>query len=380
MKIILGSKSKSRSKILEEMGIEFGVMSADIDEKAIRLEDPKELVLALAKAKAEALKGRIAEPALLITSDQVVVCQGRILEKPETAAEARAFLEGYNLYPAETVTSVVVTNLETGKQVETVDVVKVFFKSFSDIEIDALIAEGDLFHYAGGFNEQWTKHIEKIEGARDSVKGLPKDLTRQLMNEVQFDEYPMIAEEAVDVLNAEGKVIGTMSREEAERDNHITQNVLIFIFDSRGKMWVQLRPRTKRHFPGIWDVSVCGGIVSGETPEQAASRETTEEMGMVVDLEYVETFANVFMDDKNQQLQRLSHIFVGSSDQVPKISEEVDEFKSWQPHELRAHVLSNPNLYVPSFLIELDKAVDGYQKRVVRLPKTHFSSTVPQLR
>uniref|UniRef100_A0A2P2KVP8 Maf-like protein DDB_G0281937 n=1 Tax=Rhizophora mucronata TaxID=61149 RepID=A0A2P2KVP8_RHIMU len=51
MQLILGSSSKARQKILAEMGYEFTVMTADIDEKCIRKEKPEELVMALAEAK-----------------------------------------------------------------------------------------------------------------------------------------------------------------------------------------------------------------------------------------------------------------------------------------------------------------------------------------
>ena len=187
MKIILGSKSKGRKKMLEEMGIEFEVVAADIDEKAVRFDDPKELVLALAKAKADALRLKISEPAILITSDQVVTWQGKIREKPEDEKEAKEFLHGYNLRPAETVTAVVVTNLETGKQMEEVDVAKVYFSPFSENEINDIVSEGQVFHVAGGFivdGEKWADHIKKIKGTRDSVMGLPKDITRRLIQEV----------------------------------------------------------------------------------------------------------------------------------------------------------------------------------------------------
>ncbi|KAL0432417.1 UNVERIFIED_CONTAM: 7-methyl-GTP pyrophosphatase [Sesamum latifolium] len=50
-KIILGSSSVARKKILADMGFEFTTMSADIDEKAIRKEKPEDLVMALAEAK-----------------------------------------------------------------------------------------------------------------------------------------------------------------------------------------------------------------------------------------------------------------------------------------------------------------------------------------
>lgn len=187
MKVILGSQSKGRRKMLTEMRVGFEIMPADIDERAIRHSDPKELVIVLARAKAEALKLKIFEPVLLITSDQVVVCQGRILEKPLTDSEARNFLLGYNTKPAETVTGVVVSNLENGKVAEGVDVAKVYFKPFSNNEINELIAGKEVFNYAGGFTidgDKWFSHVKRIEGSPDSVLGLPKKLTKRLIHKV----------------------------------------------------------------------------------------------------------------------------------------------------------------------------------------------------
>lgn len=187
MKIILGSQSKGRKKMLEEMGYEFEVMSADIDEKAIRFENPRELTLTLARAKAEALKSKISEPAILITADGVVICNGRILEKPENEKQAKEFLRGYATFSAKVVTAIVVTNVKTSKQAEGIDSAKVYFTQFSEEEIDGLIQKGDVFRLAGAFDVEgyiWESHLKKIEGARDSVIGLPKDLTERLIREV----------------------------------------------------------------------------------------------------------------------------------------------------------------------------------------------------
>ena len=168
----------------------------------------------------------------------------------------------------------------------------------------------------------------------------------------------------IDILNEEGEVIDTITREDAERDNHTTENVLVFVFNSLGKVWVQLRPITKRHYPGRWDISACGGIVSGETTKEAANRETLEEMGIDVDLEYVESFLNVFPGDNGEQRKRLSHLYIGISDEMPQVNDEVDEFKIWEPSALRQNVLANPGVYIPSFITELDKAMAGYNDLV----------------
>jgi len=54
------------------MGFVFEIVSPDIDEKAIRRDDPRELVEAIAQAKMDAVLQKIDGDAIVITSDQVL--------------------------------------------------------------------------------------------------------------------------------------------------------------------------------------------------------------------------------------------------------------------------------------------------------------------
>ena len=187
LKIVLGSVSPARKKILHDMGYEFEVMASNIDEKAIRADDPKELVTQLSYAKAEALLSRITEPALLITSDQVIFCNGRIHEKPQSASEAREYLEMYEKNPPETVAGVVVTNTLKKKQVHGVDVCAVFFSTIPEDVIERTIQSKEVFKHAGGFDiadPLIASCIKEIKGERESILGLPRLLTEQLMKGV----------------------------------------------------------------------------------------------------------------------------------------------------------------------------------------------------
>jgi len=188
VKIILGSSSKWRQQIMRDMGYDFEVMSPDIDEKAIRREDPEQLVLAIARAKAEALLPRITEPAILITSDQVAVHGSQIRKKPESEEEARSFLESYAEHPAETVTAVVVTNTETGEQLAGVDTAKLHFKPIPAEIIDALLKDEDIMSCCGGFmseHELLKPYEARLEGDLDSIQGLPAKLVEELIAQVQ---------------------------------------------------------------------------------------------------------------------------------------------------------------------------------------------------
>ncbi|XP_039071493.1 7-methyl-GTP pyrophosphatase-like [Hibiscus syriacus] len=194
VKIILGSSSIPRRTVLAEMGYEFTLMSADIDEKTIRKEKPEELVMALAEAKADAILQRLpigdyvkeAEPTLLITCDQVVVYEGVIREKPANADEAREFLKGYSGGHAATVGSVLVTNLKTGFRKGEWDRVEIYFNQIPEEIIEKLIEEGNVLHVAGGLlieNPLIRPYVKQVVGTIDSVMGLPKPLTGTLIKD-----------------------------------------------------------------------------------------------------------------------------------------------------------------------------------------------------
>jgi len=183
---------------LGDLGIEFECFPADIDEKAIRFDDPEELVKAIANAKADTLLSRHCREGvwvnpdgskhegvtLLVTSDQVVVHEGRILEKPESEEEARAFITGYTTSPPSTVSAIVVTNVSNGKRVCGIDRAAVVFKSIPAEVIELLIKDEATMHCCGGLVVEEPKvqpYIDRIEGGMDSVMGLGKAVTRDLL-------------------------------------------------------------------------------------------------------------------------------------------------------------------------------------------------------
>ncbi|XP_057524926.1 uncharacterized protein LOC130804491 isoform X2 [Amaranthus tricolor] len=221
-KIILGSKSKARREIMAEMGYEFTILTADIDEKAIRKEKPEDLVMALAEAKADAIISKLqiadkqvndteptlliaadteeailpkpsnddhridAGPTILITGDQVVVYEGMIREKPSNEEEARQYIKDYSGRKASTVSSVLVTNLQTGFRKGEWDKVEILFDDISDEIIDKLIEEGAVLNVAGGLiieHPLVLPLVKEVVGTTDSVMGLPKAVTERLIRE-----------------------------------------------------------------------------------------------------------------------------------------------------------------------------------------------------
>ncbi|XP_024030939.1 maf-like protein DDB_G0281937 isoform X2 [Morus notabilis] len=185
--IILGSASMARRQLLKEMGYEFSLMTADIDERSIRKEKPEELADAIiSRLKSRGQLEESTEEKLLITADTVVVSKGMIREKPSSKEEARDFIKGYSGSQAAVVGSVLVTNLKTGKRKGGWERAEVYFHDIPDEVIDTLVEEAITLNVAGGLtleNPLILRFVEAVIGTGDAVMGLPKALTERLIQE-----------------------------------------------------------------------------------------------------------------------------------------------------------------------------------------------------
>jgi septum formation protein len=208
--IVLGSGSSTRKMILAEMNINFVVKVKSIDEKSIgqrtRGSDPQQLVLTLAKAKADSLTRALLETdkhfleaskihdergCIVLTADQVVTHGGEILEKPDSHQQAMDFVHRYAALPPATVGSIVLTHIPSMTQVAGVDVSHIYFRqSIATCDlIPRLVQDGaPVLDCAGGLmieHPMVREHLDHIEGSEDGVMGLSKTLVLRLLQELQ---------------------------------------------------------------------------------------------------------------------------------------------------------------------------------------------------
>ena len=89
-----------------------------------------------------------------------------------------------------------------------------------------------------------------------------------------------------DVYDADRRLTGrTMVRGERFQPGDYHLVVHICIRNSAGEMLIQRRQPFKQGFPGMWDVSVGGSAVAGDTSARAAEREVEEELGLTLHLQ-----------------------------------------------------------------------------------------------
>lgn len=187
MKLILGSQSKTRQRILRDAGYEFEVMPSDFDEFSVRVSDPKVLAAALARGKSDALLARIIEPALVLTTDTIVECDGEILEKPADADEVRRWYKKYGEHPVRVHSATTVANTATGKRADGVASAAVRFEPVPADIVEQLISNPHIFSLGGAFTlaEPLIKDfVEYAESDYDTIEGLSIKLFERLQKEI----------------------------------------------------------------------------------------------------------------------------------------------------------------------------------------------------
>ena len=179
-RFILASQSPRRRELLAQLGIDFTVQSADVEETSVPFETPAQYVRDVALLKTRAIQSE----DVVIGSDTIVVQNGRLLHKPKNTEEAYAHLHALSGSTHEVMTAVAIK--EGTKEVTFVETVHVTFYKLSDALIEAYVATGDPFDKAGGYGIQTDGafFVEKIDGDYLAVVGLPlARLTQTLLAE-----------------------------------------------------------------------------------------------------------------------------------------------------------------------------------------------------
>lgn len=93
-----------------------------------------------------------------------------------------------------------------------------------------------------------------------------------------------MVERLLNVVDENGNLVGTESREKIHRDGLLHCIVHIWIYNRKGELLFQHRAPDMETYPDLLDASVGGHVEIGRTYEQAAIQEMKEETGHVISL------------------------------------------------------------------------------------------------
>ena len=213
MKIILASGSPRRRELLQQAGLVFTVMSADIDESVYEAETPQAYIQRMVAQKAQAALATLnaeqalptdsEQPFLLLTADTIgILPDGKtILIKPEDNAHA---LNMWQQMSASThqVCTAVQTTLITATTAQASDTGLTFTPIWSQSILESTavtfveLAAAEMQRYwqtgepadkAGGYAIQGgaAQWVARIEGSYTNVVGLPLAQTLALIEQAR---------------------------------------------------------------------------------------------------------------------------------------------------------------------------------------------------
>ena len=158
-------------------------------------------------------------------------------------------------------------------------------------------------------------------------------------------------EEIFPIVNTEGEVVGSATREECHAGTFLLHPVVhLHIFNSAGELYLQKRVMTKKIQPGKWDTAVGGHVDYGEKIEDALLRETREELG-------VRDFPPEFLmryEFRSQIEAELVYIYKCVYDGDFSLDpSEVDEGRFWSLDEIKKSI--GKGLFTPNFESEIER-------------------------
>lgn len=107
----------------------------------------------------------------------------------------------------------------------------------------------------------------------------------------------------------------TIAKGETQPNDTYRMAVHICIFNTKGEMIIQQRQPFKAEWSNMWDISVGGSAIAGDTSQTAAERELREELGIELSFENIRPsltvnfdkgFDDIYLIEKNIELSELS--------------------------------------------------------------------------
>ena len=178
--LILASASPRRLQLLQQIGLEPVVVTADVDETPLAHESAIDCVQRLALLKARAIAEQYPQ-AIVIAADTIGLLDDRLLLKPRDFADAKSMWQAMSGNSHSVMTAVAV--VADGYEKVILQRSEVFFDTISDAAMQAYWQTGEPQDKAGAYAIQgmaavWVK---KIEGSYSSIMGLPLHETAMLL-------------------------------------------------------------------------------------------------------------------------------------------------------------------------------------------------------
>ena len=190
--IYLASQSPRRAELLRQIGVQYQVLAADIDESKRDSESPEQYVCRMAETKAMVVAREVESRApgwVVLAADTTIAIDGDIIGKPAQTAECRCILEKLSARSHEVLTAVALASADHLEHRLTRN--RVEFRSLQAAEIEAYCASAEPMDKAGAYAIQGKAavFVRRLEGSYSAVMGLPLCETAELLRGADIEIF-----------------------------------------------------------------------------------------------------------------------------------------------------------------------------------------------
>lgn len=214
IELLLASASPRRRQLLRAAGINPLVRSVDVPEPVLPNESGHEMVLRLARKKAQAALAAHPAGGLILAADTTVLHDGHVLGKPVDRQTAVEMLMALRRGSHRVITAITLVDPTLNEELTTSTHTDLFMRNYQRQEVESYVASGSPMDKAGGYGIQDEAFrpvdMNKFNGCFTNVMGLPLCTLGQMLDHWGYGRSDHLIETCFDYHRHELQPIGEL--------------------------------------------------------------------------------------------------------------------------------------------------------------------------
>jgi isopentenyldiphosphate isomerase len=166
-------------------------------------------------------------------------------------------------------------------------------------------------------------------------------------------------DEVVEVINEKDEIIGKEMKSVCHKKGLWHRISCVLLINSEGKIWLQTRKKSKIA-GGFLDYSAAGHVSIGDTFQEAAYRELSEEIGVKADLKLATQTLYEKIDMQGYQVRHVLKVYIGKHNGPFKIQEsELEKIEAYSIEEVKKLVKNDSPLMTEALKVGLREILEN---------------------
>ncbi len=153
--------------------------------------------------------------------------------------------------------------------------------------------------------------------------------------------------EELDIVDSHDNLVDKADRSIAHKKGLLHRVVHVMVFSPDGELFVQQRSLSKDMYPGYWEGSLSGHVMSGESYKEAAERELHEELGVCITPKHLKEVLEFGLHDENERVLAKLFVVKDFKGEVRIDQEEIKTGEFWSMKKVEAEL--KKRLFHPLF-------------------------------